>query len=124
MAMWPLAALLLFFHMEDKHHIGAGSQSALAVSAWAAGSTCNHNVGSMGGFQRCASVGLPLEPWFSHPGGNELVTLPPVPGLMGLAVLCYFGCPCALGCLSGLLLLVVVDQVGYLVPPAGLVVVG
>eukprot|EP00435_Cladocopium_sp_Y103_P036551 s2926_g9.t1 len=78
-------------------------------------------VGSMGGLQRCASAGLPLEPWLSHPGTS---TLPPVPGLMGLAVLCYLGCPCALGCLSGLLFLVVVDQVGYLVPPAGLVLVG
>ena len=61
----------------------------------------NPHVGSMGDFQRCGSAGLPPEPWFPHPGGNELVTLPPVPGFVCLAVLGYFAGPCALGCLSG-----------------------
>ena len=32
--------LALFFSLEDMHHIGAGS--ALAVSAWPAGSACCH----------------------------------------------------------------------------------
>ena len=72
----------------------------------------NPHVGSMGDFQRYGSAGLPPEPWFPHPGGNELVTLPPVPGFVTLRVLGSTGLFCwpmrlglfvwvALACIDG-----------------------